>query len=310
MPDPVSPHPPPRPLAMSHPATHQPDRITLTGVSAYGHHGVLASEKADGQEFSVDIALEVDLSRAAASDDLAHTVNYAEVAADAVAILTGPSQDLIETVVEQIADASLARPLVEAVEVTLHKPHAPVGVPFTDVTVQVRRERDVPVVIALGANLGTDPADTLERAAERLSAMPGLREVVLSPLFETDPVGGPEQPAYTNAIAVARTSLAPWRLLAALHDIEADFGRTREIRWGARTLDLDLIQVGVPGEASEVVSDDTDLTLPHPRAHERGFVLVPWHAVDADAVLRVGDRGVPVAELLEGVRDQGVRHRG
>lgn len=294
----------------AHPATRWPDRITLTGVTAYGHHGVLASEKADGQEFSVDIVLEVDLSRAAASDDLAHTVNYAEVAADAVAILQGPSQDLIETVVEQIADAALARPLVEAVEVTLHKPHAPVGVPFGDVTVQVRRERDVPVVIALGANLGTDPADTLECAAERLGSLPGLREVVLSPLFETDPVGGPEQPAYANAIVVARTSLAPWRLLAALHGVEADFGRTREVRWGARTLDLDLIQVGVPGEGSEARNDDPDLMLPHPRAHERGFVLVPWHAVDAAAVLRVGERVVPVADLLDDVRDQGVRARG
>lgn len=301
---------PPRQPATSHPTTHRPDRITLTGVTAYGHHGVLASEKTDGQEFSVDLALEVDLSRAAGSDDLAHTVNYAEVAADAVAILQGPSQDLIETVAGQIADAALARPLVEAVEVTLHKPHAPVGVPFGDVTVALRRERDVPVVIALGANLGTDPADTLERAAERLSGLPGLHEVVLSPLFETDPVGGPDQPVYVNAVVVARTSLAPWRLLAALHRIEADFGRTREIRWGARTLDLDLIQVGVPGETSEVRSADPELTLPHPRAHERGFVLVPWHAVDADAALRVVDRVVPVAELLDGVRDQGVRPRG
>lgn len=287
-----------------------PDQITLTGVTAYGFHGVLASEKTDGQEFSVDLTLEVDLSRAGASDDLAHTVNYAEVAADAVAILQGPSQDLIESVVAQIAETTLTRPLVEAVEVTLHKPHAPVGVPFTDVTVQVRRVRDVPVVIALGANLGADPADTLERAAEQLEALPGLREVELSPLFETDPVGGPDQPNYTNAVVLARSSLAPWRLLAALHQIEADFGRTREIHWGARTLDLDLIQVGVPGEPDEVREDDPELTLPHPRAHERAFVLAPWHALDESAVLRVGERVVPVAELFTAVADQGVRPRG
>ncbi|WP_109470895.1 2-amino-4-hydroxy-6-hydroxymethyldihydropteridine diphosphokinase [Ornithinimicrobium cavernae] len=287
-----------------------PDRIALTGVTAYGYHGVLDSEKADGQEFSVDLVLEVDLSRAAATDDLAHTVNYAEVAADVVAILEGPSQDLIETVAGQIAAAVLNRPLVEAVEVTLHKPHAPVGVPFRDVTVHVRRERDVPVVIALGANLGADPADTLQQAAERLRRVPGLSDLVLSPLFETDPVGGPDQPVYTNAVVLARTSLAPWRLLHALHAVEEQFGRTRDVRWGARTLDLDLIQVGVPGEASEAVSDEPELTLPHPRAHERGFVLSPWHAVDADAVLRVGEQLLPVAELLPGVADQGVRRRG
>lgn len=282
----------------------------LTGVTAYGHHGVLPEEKRDGQEFSVDLALEVDLSRAGASDDLSHTVNYAEVAADAVAILEGPSQDLVETVAARIAEAVLTRPLVEAVEVTLHKPHAPVGVPFTDVTVTLRRERDVPVVIALGANLGADPADTLRRAADRLRSVPGLREVRLSPLFETDPVGGPEQPVYTNAVALARTSLAPWRLLAALHAVEAEFGRTRDVRWGARTLDLDLVQVGTPGEPSEVVSDDDALTLPHPRARERGFVLLPWHALDDTAALRVDDRVVPVADLLASVADQGVRARG
>lgn len=290
--------------------TDRPDLITLTGVTAYGYHGVLASEKLDGQEFSVDLALEVDLTRAAGSDDLMHTVNYAEVAADVVAILQGPSQDLIETVVGQIAQAALTRPLVEAVTVVLHKPHAPVGVPFSDVTVQVRRVRDVPVVIALGANLGSDPARVVEQAVDRLAALPGLSGVRCSPLFQTDPVGGPEQPTYINAVVLARSSLAPWRLLQALHRIEAEFGRTREIRWGARTLDLDLIQVGVPGGAGEVREEDPELTLPHPRAHERGFVLAPWHAVDESAQLRVGDAVVPVRDLLAQVGTQGVRPRG
>lgn len=271
---------------------------------------MLAHEKAEPQSFVVDVDLETDLSWAGASDALVDTTSYADVAADIVARITGPGVDLIERLAHLIAGDCLRHELVEAATVTVHKPQAPVGVPFTDVTVQVRRERDVPVVIALGANLGTDPADTLQRAAERLSGLPGVREVVLSPLFETDPVGGPEQPAYVNAIVVARTSLAPWRLLAALHAVEADFGRTRAVRWGARTLDLDLIQVGVPGESSETLSQDPELTLPHPRAHERAFVLVPWHAVDAQAALRVGDRVAPLAELLAGLSAQGVRPRG
>ncbi len=289
---------------------HRPDLITLTGLTAYGYHGVLPEEKERGQEFSVDLRLEVALDRAAVSDDLRHTVNYAEVAADAVAVITGPAQDLIESVAGQIAQRVLTRPLVEAVEVTLHKPHAPVGLPVDDVMVQLRRQRDVPVVIALGANLGEDPATTLDRALVRLRERAGLTEVVCSPLFETDPVGGPEQPVYLNAVALARTSLAPWRVLAALHEIEAEFGRTREVRWGARTLDLDLIQVGTPGQATEVISDDADLMLPHPRAHQRGFVLVPWHAVDPAAVLRRGKRLVAVADLVGEVTDQGVRARG
>ena len=99
------------------------DRIVLQGISARGFHGVLDAEKRDGQDFVVDVMLEVDLRRAGRSDLLAHTVNYAEVAADIVAVITGPSLDLIEKLADRIAAAALRRPLVQAVEVTVHKPH-------------------------------------------------------------------------------------------------------------------------------------------------------------------------------------------
>jgi dihydroneopterin aldolase/2-amino-4-hydroxy-6-hydroxymethyldihydropteridine diphosphokinase len=282
------------------------DRITLTGVTAYGHHGVLEEEKRDGQEFVVDVVMEVDLAAASVSDDLSDTVSYAEVAADVVDVVSGPSLDLIEAVAGRVAERVLSRPLVEAVEVTVHKPQAPVGVPFGDVQVRLRRERDVPVVIALGANLD-DPAGAVSRAARRLHRVRGLRAVRTSPLFGTEPVGGPEQPDYVNAVAVGRTRLTADSLLAALHRVEEDFGRTREVRWGARTLDLDLVQYGEPGSATEVRSDDPALRLPHPRAHERGFVLAPWDAVDGSATLRVGDAVLPVSEQLRRVGLAGVR---
>jgi dihydroneopterin aldolase/2-amino-4-hydroxy-6-hydroxymethyldihydropteridine diphosphokinase len=278
------------------------DRIVLQGVAARGFHGVLDSERANGQDFVVDVTLEVDLRRASRSDLLAHTVNYAEMASDIVALVTGPPVDLIEVLAEQIAAAALRRPLVQAVEVTVHKPQAPVGVPFGDVQVVVERHRDVPVVIALGANLG-DPLSTLEMAVRELAECAGLRVTAVSELFETDPVGGPEQPAYLNAVVLARTRMAAFPLLTELHRIEAHHGRVRETRWGARTLDCDLIQYGEPGSGSEVVSDDPELTLPHPRAAERAFVLTPWLSVDPEASLRVGDRLVPVTELLEEVEN-------
>src|SRR5664279_3801374 len=241
--------------------------------------------------------LEVDLRRPGGSDLLAHTVNYAEVAADTVALITGPSLDLIETLAERIAAAALRRPLVQAVEVTVHKPQAPVGAPFGDVKVIVERCRDEPVVIALGANLGTVQA-TLQAVVRELAEVEGLRITAVSELFESDPVGGPEQPVYLNAVVLARTRLAPFSLLTELHGIEADHGRVRETRWGARSLDLDLIQYGDPGSDSDLVSEDPQLTLPHPRARERAFVLAPWSAVDGQAVLRVGEALVPVSELL------------
>jgi len=285
------------------------DRIVLHGVSARGFHGVLDQEKSDGQDFVVDVMLEVDLRRAGRSDLLAHTVNYAEVAADIVALITGPSGDLIEKLADRIAAAALQRPLVQAVEVTVHKPQAPIGVPFGDVAVVVERRRDAPVVIALGANLGAVQA-TLERAVRELADVDGLRITAVSELFESDPVGGPEQPAYLNAVVLARTRLSAFALLTELHRIEADHGRVRETRWGARSLDLDLIQYGDPESDSDQVSKDPELMLPHPRAHERMFVLAPWSAVDATAELRLGQALVAVSELLEraeGANPAGIR---
>src|SRR5450756_1626148 len=243
------------------------DRIVLQGIAARGFHGVLDVEKRDGQDFVVDVTLEVDLRRPGRSDLLAHTVNYAEVAADIVELITGPSLDWVETLADGIATAALQWPLVQAVEVTVHKPQAPVGVPFGDVQVMVERQRDEPVVIALGANLGAVQV-TLEAAVRELADVDGLRITAVSELFESDPVGGPEQPVYLNAVVLARTRLAAFALLAELHGIEAEHGRVRETRWGARSLDLDLIQYGDPRSDSDLVSKDpepvsyTHLTLP------------------------------------------------
>lgn len=283
------------------------DRIVLRGVRGTGYHGVFEHEKRDGQVFIVDVELEVDLRRAGGSDDLEHTVNYGEIGAAALARIEGEAFDLIERLAEVIAQDCVARPLVEAATVRVHKPQAPVGVEFSDVEVVVRREREsAEVVIALGANLG-DPVETILAAAGQLRRRAGLHGTALSGLYETDPVGGPEQPVYVNAVLTGRTRAAPHTLLERLHRIEADFGRTREIRWGARTLDLDLIQYGTPGSTAEVVSADPDLTLPHPRAHERGFVLLPWLDVDPNAQLRTPSGVHPVADLLGDVDVSGVR---
>ncbi|TWE09949.1 2-amino-4-hydroxy-6-hydroxymethyldihydropteridine diphosphokinase [Rudaeicoccus suwonensis] len=278
------------------------DRIALTQVAVTTCHGVLKHEKVTPQRFFVDITIECDLSRAGESDQLDRTISYADVAQDAVRIMTQPPVDLIETLAEQMAAAVLARPAAEAVEVTVHKPDAPAGVDFatgglTGPSVSVRREQDRQVVIALGANLG-DRLATLQSAVRSLERTPGLELVAVSGLFETTPVGGPPQPDYYNAVAVGRSRLAPWTLLERLHAIEAGRGRTREIRWGARTLDLDLIQVGDPAADTDLVLDTDELQLPHPRAAQRAFVLVPWLGADPLAVVRTTDGAEKVATLV------------
>ena len=122
------------------------DRITLTGLAVFGHHGVFDHEKREGQTFVVDVTLWLDLSAAAAADDLSGTVHYGELATLAADIISGPPRDLIETVAGQIADQVMRRYSVFAVEVTVHKPSAPIPMDFADVAVTIRRSRKGPAV--------------------------------------------------------------------------------------------------------------------------------------------------------------------
>jgi dihydroneopterin aldolase len=117
------------------------DQIALRGLRAFGYHGVLPEERRDGQTFIVDAVLAVDTRAAAASDDLAATVDYAAVAQRIAAIVEGDPVDLIETLAQRLADACLEPAPVSAVEITVHKPEAPTGVNVDDVTVTIRRDR-------------------------------------------------------------------------------------------------------------------------------------------------------------------------
>lgn len=155
-------------------------------------------------------------------------------------------------------------------------------------------------VLALGSNLG-DRREILQGGVDAIAGLPEVRLIAVSPVYQTVPVGGPPQQDYLNAVVLAGTTLPPRELLARLHEIEAAFDRVRVVRWGPRTLDLDIITV--TGERS----DDPDLTLPHPRAHERAFVLVPWHDIDPEAELP--GHGL-VANLLAGVDTAGIRRSG
>ncbi|WP_121188272.1 2-amino-4-hydroxy-6-hydroxymethyldihydropteridine diphosphokinase [Nocardiopsis sp. Huas11] len=145
-------------------------------------------------------------------------------------------------------------------------------------------------VLALGSNLG-DRRATLQGAVDALLTG-GPSPVALSPVYETAPVGGPEQGAYLNAVLVVDTDDGPLELLQRAQAVERDFDRVREVRWGPRTLDVDVIAFG------DARSDDPRLTLPHPRAHLRAFVLRPWLDADPGAVLP--GRG-PAADLLAAV---------
>jgi 2-amino-4-hydroxy-6-hydroxymethyldihydropteridine diphosphokinase len=154
---------------------------------------------------------------------------------------------------------------------------------------------EVDAVIAVGANLG-DRAGTMTKAVLELAETFGIEVSAVSPIVETialRPSGpDPGAPRYLNAVVLVRTFLSPEALLAVLHDLERSHGRERTEHWGDRTLDLDIVSYG------DLEQQTDNLTLPHPRAYERDFVLRPWLAVDPDAVLPGRGR---VAELLAGL---------
>ncbi|MBC9726718.1 2-amino-4-hydroxy-6-hydroxymethyldihydropteridine diphosphokinase [Streptomyces sp. TRM68367] len=156
-------------------------------------------------------------------------------------------------------------------------------------------------VISLGSNLG-NRLETLQGAIDALEDTPGVRIKAVSPVYETAAWGVEPgtQPPYFNAVVVLKTTLPPSSLLERAHAVEEAFHRVRDERWGPRTLDVDIVAY------ADVVSDDPQLTLPHPRAHERAFVLAPWHDVEPKAQLP--GRG-QVADLLAGVTREDVAPR-
>ena len=300
------------------------DVITLRGLSAVGRHGVFDFERSGSQVFTADITLWVDASRAAETDDVQYTVDYAQIADAAVEVLTGASVYLIETLAHRMVQAVLQNPLVQKAEVTIHKPMAPVGHLFEDVSVTLVRHRSQALkmppakeissqappqlaqsvagppapppkgskrlVLALGSNQG-DSVRILSAAVGALIEAPGVEVDDVSPLVVSKPVLAPgqsAQPNYYNAVVLARTVLDPEQVLSLTQSIEAQFGRLRAEKWGPRTLDIDIIDYG--GQELETAK----LTLPHPRAATRAFVLYPWSLVDEKAQLQ----GVSVARLV------------
>ncbi len=322
-------------VAPFHRSGVQLDQIAVHGIRVTAHHGVYPQERESGQVFLADVVAHVSTHPAALTDDLALTVNYSDLADRVAEVLAGDPSDLLETVAEHVAVAVLQMGGVECVDVRIHKPQAPLHVEFSDVTVTIRRDirtadltadkrigsssglsddpldmsaaprvndiaderplQPVPALLALGGNIG-DVEPTLREAVHDLHRVAGIEVRATSPLVLSKPAGGPEQPDYLNAVVRIHTALSPRELLAACHGIELAHGRERGILNGPRTLDIDIVdfngmQVSLP-----------DLTLPHPRARERAFVLVPWAAMEPDAVLPgVGRVADAAAVLAEGV---------
>ena len=244
------------------------DKIHIKDLEIIGFHGAIPEEKVLGQKFVLSFELDVDLRQAGKNDDLTKTVHYGELAQKVEEEFTKTSYDLIEKAAEEICEFVLLNyPLVKKVKLLLKKPWAPTRKHVEYVAVEIERKWNK-VYIAAGSNLG-DKEETLKEAIYIIDKRKDCVVTKVSNFYTTDPVGYEDQDQFVNCVFEINTLQTPSELMDTLLEVEKDFKRERIIRWGPRTLDLDIIFY------NDIISYDEHILIPHPRAHERQYVMKP-----------------------------------
>ena len=244
------------------------DKINIKNFEVFANHGVFPEENVLGQKLIISAALFTDLRNAGRSDDLEKSFDYNQICRDIKSFTENNTFKLIETVAEGIAEKLLAEnPALQKVWLEVKKPWAPVAVHLETVSVEIERGRHT-AYIALGSNLGDREAN-MQFAVGELKKARGCNVARTSDFINTAPYGVKEQGEFLNGCLELETLLTANELLDLLHDIEDMAGRTRDVRWGPRTLDLDIIFY------DDIVMSDDTLRIPHPDMHNREFVLKP-----------------------------------
>lgn len=244
------------------------DEIRIEDLEVFANHGVFPEENVLGQKFLVSAVLYTDTRRAGRTDDLTASIHYGEVCAFIDRYLREYTFKLLERAAESLAEELLLNTQnLRKVRIEIKKPWAPVGLPLKTVSVSIEREWH-DVIIALGSNMG-DREGYLNGAVEKLNAVRGCRVKKVSDFIETPPYGVTDQADFLNGCLEMETLMYPHELLDELHRIEKEAGRERIIRWGPRTLDLDIIFY------DDMILQDDDLCIPHVEMHKREFVLKP-----------------------------------
>ncbi|KAI4445666.1 Bifunctional folate synthesis protein [Eubacterium plexicaudatum ASF492] len=244
------------------------DQIIIQDLSIYAKHGVYTEENILGQQFLVSVYIDLDLSNAGQTDDLQYTIDYGKICHFVTNYMQSHTFKLIEAAAEHLAEEILLRyEQIKKIRIKVKKPWAPIGLPIKNVCVSVDRTRHS-VYLSLGSNLG-DRQAYLQQAIEELNALGSCKVCEQSKIIETEPYGDVPQDKFLNCVVRIETVLNPQRLLEALHTIEAHADRTREVHWGPRTLDLDILFY------DHITMNTQQLTIPHADLHNRSFVLEP-----------------------------------
>lgn len=244
------------------------DKIYINNLEFIGFHGVFPEEKKLGQKFLVSLELTVDTREAGKTGDLTKSVHYGLVAQDVEKLFLEKSIDLIETCAENIAEMVLKKyELVKEVKVIVKKPWAPLQMHFENVAVEITRKWHR-VYLSLGSNIGNKRKNLLE-AIRKIGELENIEVVKSSTILETEPFGYLEQDNFLNACLEVKTLMTAQEFLKEILQIELDMGRVREIKWGPRIIDIDILFYD-----KEIIEED-NLAVPHPWICEREFVLDP-----------------------------------
>ncbi len=256
------------------------DLIQLLGMSFFSHIGYFDFEQEQGQNFVLDLILELGRPLAMGNDELADSVSYADVFTLCEDFMARARQQLLEAAAAELVGEILERfPAILAVDLTLRKPEAPIDGHFDAMAVQIYRRRWTEFALALGGNRG-DVLAHFQDCLKRLILDPSFRALRASSVYISPAWGVTDQPDFYNAVVLGETRLEPDALLARLKELERELGRKPSQRWHEREIDLDLISYG------EVHSEQKHLTLPHPRASQRPFVMVPLREVRDGIILQ------------------------
>lgn len=244
------------------------DKIYINNLEFIGFHGVFPEEKKLGQKFLVSLELTVDTREAGKTGDLTKSVHYGLVAQDVEKLFLEKSIDLIETCAENIAEMVLKKyELVKEVKVIVKKPWAPLQMHFENVAVEITRKWHR-VYLSLGSNIGNKRKNLLE-AIRKIGELENTEVVKSSTILKTEPFGYLEQDNFLNACLEVKTLMTAQEFLKEILQIELDMGRVREIKWGPRIIDIDILFYD-----KEIIEED-NLAVPHPWICEREFVLDP-----------------------------------
>lgn len=253
------------------------DKIYLKSVEIFANHGVFKEEKTLGQKFILDLELTLNLEEAGKNGDLTKSVHYGELCHGIEKEFTKECYDLIETAAEKVAEYTLINyPIVNCVKVKLKKPWAPIGRHLDYAAVEVERSWHE-VYLSIGSNIG-DKEKNLNEAIEKIGNLENTNVERVSKFLVTEPWGYTNQEEFLNGALKVKTLFSPRDFMKRLLEIESEMKRVRELRWGPRIIDIDIIFY------DNIVLDYEDITVPHPRMEERYFVLKPLSEIAPNKV--------------------------